>query len=78
MRSLTMLVLAVLLSACADVASGVQTVKDLADKAAKIEVQLPCAMTVGSYYRALDDKQKAGVTLLCDPDAIVIILPRPR
>lgn len=62
-------VLALVLAGCTQVSEGVETIKDAADEAAKIAIQWPCGVTIGSFYRVLSRRYRAGVTLLCDPDA---------
>lgn len=54
---------------CAYVTTAVDRAKGASDAGAKVKVQLPCAMTVGGFYRALSDRQRLGVYLLCNPDA---------
>ncbi len=66
---IAVMALTLFLASCSQVPVAVEKVKDVADKAARLEVQLPCAMTVGAYYRVMSDRQKLGVTLLCDPNS---------
>ncbi len=58
-----------LLSACQYIAPAVERAKSVADAAAKAEVQAACAMTVGAFFRAISNRQRLGVYLLCNPDA---------
>ena len=71
LKQLLTVSLLLLLVGCAYLSTGVQRAKDTADAAAQVEIMVPCAMTVGAFYRSISDRQRLGVYLLCDPDAVV-------
>jgi hypothetical protein len=50
-------------------ATAINQVKRLNDAEATIMVQVPCAMDVGAFYRALNPVQQQAVSTLCGGEA---------
>lgn len=70
MKTFFLAVAVLILSACsaeqrAAVAYADEQAKGFKDTEAHVLMRAPCAMSVGSYWRSLNDYQRAAVNSLC-------------